>query len=67
LHAAAFFPQTYPTSSFAGKSIPSPGINASLRGATVFFQWQSSHTTVKGLGFIGMDTFSWIAMPQIIL
>jgi hypothetical protein len=36
----------------------SPGISASLRGAMVFFQWQSSHTNVKGLGFIGMNTFS---------
>ncbi|WP_315337782.1 hypothetical protein [Pseudomonas grimontii] len=35
----------------------SPGINASLRGAMVFFQLQSSHTNVKGLGFIGMDVF----------
>ncbi|EZI30575.1 hypothetical protein PE143B_0101635 [Pseudomonas extremaustralis 14-3 substr. 14-3b] len=36
----------------------SPGINASLRGAMVFFQLQSSHTNVKGLGFIGMNAFS---------
>jgi hypothetical protein len=36
----------------------SPGINASLRGATVFFHLQSSHTNVKGLGFIGINTFS---------
>lgn len=32
----------------------SPGPNASLRGATVFFQPHSSHTKVKGLGLIGI-------------
>jgi hypothetical protein len=36
----------------------SPAANASLRGATVFFQLQSSHTNVKGLGFIGMNAIS---------
>ncbi|MEW5697815.1 hypothetical protein [Pseudomonas synxantha] len=32
----------------------SPAPNASLRGATVFFHWQSRHTNISGLGFIGI-------------
>lgn len=41
----------------------SPGPNASLRGATVFFQPHSSHTKVKGLGLIGiaalLNIYTW--------
>lgn len=34
----------------------SPGLNASLCGATVFVQPHASHSKVKGLGLIGIST-----------
>lgn len=40
---------------FGHRSNHSPGLNASLRGATVFFQPHSSQTYVMGLGFIGIS------------